>query len=226
MKLILGGTSTSHKIISELTTSNYLVSLATEYGYNEFSEKYPDKIVLKRFSVNELTDFIKENSISEVIDTTHPHAKEITRTAIEACVLTGVDYIDKIRELEDVKYEKMYTFKTYEEAVEYIKENEYKSVLITTGSNHINKYAYIADRSYARVLAYEKSIEACVDAGFHYSRIIGMQGPFSEEFNMALMKELKTDCLVTKNSGKGSGYAEKISACEKMGIDIILVQPE
>ena len=41
--------------------------------------------------------------------------------------------------------------------------------------------------SYARVLAFEKSIKACTDAGFHYSKIIAMQGPFSEQFNMSLI---------------------------------------
>ena len=226
MILILGGTSTTHKIISQLNSDDFMISVATEYGRDEFSKRYPKKLTLKRFTVAELAKFIRFNNIEQVIDTTHPHAKEISKVAIEACKLTGIDYTSEVRELEDIEYENMYQFYTYEDAVAHIEKNSYKSVLITTGGNNIDKFSSVAEVSYARVLAFEKSIKACTDAGFHYSRIIGMQGPFSEEFNLALMKELKTDCLVTKNSGEGSGYSEKISACAKMGIDIIVINPQ
>jgi precorrin-6A/cobalt-precorrin-6A reductase len=226
MILILGGTSTTHKIISQLNTEDFIISVATEYGHDEFSKRYPRKITLKRFTPSDLAKFIRFNDITQVIDTTHPHAKQISKIAVEACNLTGIEYVNKVRETENVEYDRLYAFDTYEDAVSHIKNKDYKSVLITTGSNNIDKYTPVADVSYARVLAFEKSIKACTDAGFHYSKIIAMQGPFSEQFNMSLMRELKTDCLVTKNSGEGSGYAEKISACEKLEIDVILVQPE
>jgi len=226
MILILGGTSTTHKIISQLHTDDFVISVATEYGHEEFSKKYPKKITLKRFSVSDLAKYIRLNDITQVIDSTHPHAKEITAIAKEACKMTGAEYVDKVRGLENISYDKMTIYDNYEDAVAQIENKGYKSVIITTGSNNIDKFAPVADVCYARVLAFEKSIKACTDAGFHYSRIIAMQGPFSEEFNIALIKELKADCLVTKNSGEGSGYAEKVSACEKCGIDVITLQPE
>ena len=42
-------------------------------------------------------------------------------------------------------------------------------------------------------------------------------GPFSEELNTALLKQYDISVLVTKDSGKAGGFAEKISACKKLG---------
>ncbi|XOB66128.1 precorrin-6A reductase [Deferribacteres bacterium DY0037] len=226
MILILGGTSTTHEIIKTLSNSDYIISVTTEYGYSEFNKRYPSKVLHTRFTTGSLTKFIKEKSIKQVIDSTHPHAKEITKNAIEVCTALNIPYINKIRTLEDIHYNRMHMFTSYDDAAAFVQERGYKSVLITTGSNNIDKFAGIADVSYARVLPFEKSLQACLDAGFHYSRIIAMQGPFSESFNIALIHEINADCFVTKNSGTGSGYAEKISACEKCGIDMVTVQPE
>lgn len=225
MILILGGTSTTHEVISELT-DEYIISVATEYGYQAFGLKYPGRVISVRFTPESLGAFIQEKNITEIIDSTHPYAQEISRTARKAAETAGIRYVSRIRETgKPEESEHVQICSSYEEAYEYIISHGYKSVLITTGANNIHKFSGLSETAYVRVLPFEKSIKACTDAGFHYSRIIAMQGPFSEDFNTALMRELKTDCLITKNSGSGSGFDAKLRSCIDIGAKAVIISP-
>ena len=51
-----------------------------------------------------------------------------------------------------------------------------------------------------------------------------MQGPFSEEFNLALLKEIKADYLVTKESGSYGGFMEKVQAAKRAGVQVIVIK--
>jgi len=225
MILVLGGTSTTHEVM-EVLHEDYIISVATEYGFAEFSKRYPDRVVHVRFTFHSLMEFIKARNIKKIIDATHPHANEITETAKRAAAETGILYIDRVRSVSSfISYEQMHTFTDYEKLVDFIGERGYQRIIITTGSNNIDKFTDFAERAYVRVLPFEKSVRACTDSGFHHSKIIAMQGPFSKEFNKALIRELKADCMVTKNSGEGSGFAEKVYACSECGIDVLVIEP-
>jgi len=53
-----------------------------------------------------------------------------------------------------------------------------------------------------------------------------MQGPFSEETNVAQLNAVSAKYLVTKDSGKTGGFDEKISAAEKTGaVPVIIGRP-
>ena len=225
MILVLGGTSVTHGILAELA-ADYMVTVATDYGYREFSNKYGERVLHTRFTQESLTDFITKHGVTEIIDTTHPFAREITTLAKETAAKLDIKYTDKIRptaRLNDSEIIKTVT--SYEEAAELLKTGGYAHILFTIGGNNIEKFVDFAHCGYARVLPYEKSIEKCVNAGFDRSRIIALQGPFSAEFNEAICREYKIDCVVTKNSGEGSGFDEKLEACLLLAIPLIVINP-
>lgn len=222
MKLILGGTSDTHRYIEE-NGGEYIISVATDYGYALFSKKYQN-VVHIRFDEIGLKDFIKAHGITEIVDTSHPFARLITALAEKICAELSLPYINAMRNTDiAADYENIHFFDCYEDAVFFIKHNDFKSVLLTTGANHIDKFAEIADRCTARVLPYEKSIEKCRASGFEYRNIIGMQGPFSVKFNTALMQEIKADALVTKMSGDSGGINEKIESCKETKAACIII---
>ena len=66
-------------------------------------------------------------------------------------------------------------------------------------------------------------LQKAVDTGFLPAHLIAMQGPFSQELNVALIKQSGIGVLVTKQSGK-SGFEEKISAAEQTGTDVIVIK--
>lgn len=217
--LVLGGTSDTREYIKKLD-GDYIVSVATQYGYESFGKDFPT--VLIRFDEDILTAFIREHSVTAIADTTHPFAKNITELAVRTADKLGIPYINAMRmpKLES-NYEKIIIVESYEEAAERAKE--FSSVLLTIGSNRIDAFKDVIHKCLIRILPYEKSIEKCRLAGAEYKQIIAMQGPFSEEFNIALMGEIKADALVTKLSGDAGGLKEKISACEKTKTACIII---
>lgn len=74
-----------------------------------------------------------------------------------------------------------------------------------------------------RVLPSEESIALCRQQGLTGKQIIAMQGPFSEEMNIALMKQYRIHHTVTKESGRTGGFEEKASAAEKRGIPLYVI---
>ena len=81
--------------------------------------------------------------------------------------------------------------------------------------------------TYVRVIPTIESIEKCKRLGFEESHIIALQGPFSVELNVALIKQYGIRHLITKESGTAGGFGEKIEAAEKCGISTyVIARPE
>lgn len=230
--LLLGGTTDTKTIIKELTPQydKIFLTVATDYGYESFKDISDDKVIVlrKRFDRESIKNFLDENLITEIIDTTHPYATEISAIAQDAAKEKGVMYTDQKRKKIELSndYEGLRVVKHYEDAVKIVLASGFQSVLITTGSKNADKFSKIANISYIRVLPSVESIEKCLKAGFSSKNIIAMQGPFSVELNLALIRQFKIDCLITKNSGKEGGFEEKLKSCIIAGIPIIVVENE
>jgi len=55
-----------------------------------------------------------------------------------------------------------------------------------------------------------ESIERCLELEFPPGHIIAMQGPFSKELNIALMRQFEIKTMVTKDGGKYGGFPENL----------------
>ena len=109
--------------------------------------------------------------------------------------------------------------------VAFLRETE-GPVLLTTGSKELP--AFCADetlrgRIYARVLPVPGSLEVCASCGLTPERIFAMQGPFGEEMNLAMLRAAHARFLVTKDTGDAGGYAAKIRAAERAGVQAVII---
>ena len=50
-----------------------------------------------------------------------------------------------------------------------------------------------------------------------------MQGPFSREMNVAMLKSVGAKYLVTKDSGAAGGFPEKVAAAREAGVKLIVI---
>ena len=226
MILVLGGTSATHKAVEELRGKDFIITLATDYGEREFRLRYPDNVMKIRFSEETMENFIRNRHVAEIIDTTHPHAAEITATAKTVACRCAIPYTSLVRKTEEIEEtDLVHVFSGYEEAAGFLREADFRRILFTTGSNNIHLFKEFAHIGWVRILPYEKSIEKCVQSGFERSKIIAMQGPFTTEFNAALCRELGAGCVVSKNSGEGSGFKEKLNACLMLKIHFVVINP-
>ena len=67
-------------------------------------------------------------------------------------------------------------------------------------------------------------MEKCEQLGFPQENIIAMQGPFTKQLDVALMKHFGVTLLVTKESGRVGFVDEKIAAAQELGIETVVIR--
>ncbi|MGN8738648.1 precorrin-6A/cobalt-precorrin-6A reductase [Bilifractor sp. HCP3S3_D3] len=113
-----------------------------------------------------------------------------------------------------------------EEAAAWLAGTE-GNVLLTTGSKELRIFTSVPgyrERLFARVLSLPSVVASCADLGFQGRNLICMQGPFSEEMNIALIHQTKAKYLVTKDTGREGGFPEKESAAKACGCRMIIIR--
>ncbi|HHN65039.1 MAG TPA: precorrin-6A reductase [Nitrospirae bacterium] len=229
MILVLGGTTEAFQKAEELQREGqgFIITSATDYGYEMFRRRFGSRVVNIRFTEESLREFVKEHDIRKIIDCTHPYATVITELASRVSEELHIEYESAIRLIENPPigdYDRLVRVSAIHDAVRWILRQDIKRPLFTTGSKELSFVRNLRDREvFVRVLPSEESLRRCREAGLKGQNIIAMHGPFSTELNLALIRQFRVDCLVTKNSGKEGGLFEKIEAAREAGIWCILV---
>ena len=218
---LVGGTGSSREISEHLKKNNigHIVTVATEYGKKLYTGV---DVRVGRLDREGMVKFIEDNHISVVVDATHPYAVEVSRNTIDAASEKKVSHLRFEREMCDYRSGKK--FDTYEEVTDYLSGKK-GNVLVTTGSNNLSAFGEEdTARYYFRILPVEVSIRKAIDAGISPKNIIAIQGPFAAEFNRAIIKNYSIEYLITKESGREGGEGEKIEACVKEGIELLVIK--
>lgn len=202
------------------------ICVATEYGEQLLGENENLKISHERLDEAQMEELILKNQKPLVIDATHPYAAEVTKNIQSACENTGAEYLRVLRENQDSSDlgECVYV-ETVEAAVAYLQETK-GNILATTGSKEAVKYTALSDfekRVFLRVLSLPSVVEECACLGFQGKNLLCMQGPFSKDFNIALLDQLDCKYMVTKMSGKSGGFLEKLEASRVCGCTLVVV---
>ena len=113
-----------------------------------------------------------------------------------------------------------------EEIVSFLEHTE-GNILVTTGSKELSAFCCLSDfetRVYARILPDGEVLSGCARMGFPKKHLIAMEGPFSMELNLALLKSFHIRWMVTKDSGKAGGFPEKAEAARQAGVRLAVVR--
>lgn len=224
MIFVLSGTKDGRLIINKLLEENYKVlsSTATTYGKTLIKSHPNLKVISDRLNTNDIKDVINENKISLLVDATHPYAKEISKNALRACKELSIPYIRYER--ESTNYNNIKKYKSYDEVANFLRKSE-GNILLTTGSNNLDKFTNLENKKniYVRVLPTPKVIEKCYNLGFLPKQILGLQGPFTKDFNKSTLKQFNIKYMVTKDSGDIGGTKEKIEAAIECGVEVIVI---
>lgn len=223
--LIFGGTSEGRRLVEYFCRLpvEIHVSVATEYG-ERLLEGQKDNVTVFQGRLNEqqMVRQMKQEGYTLVIDATHPYAQECSRNIKQACSEASVEYCRVARSTEsEEKY-----FESLEEASLYLEKKE-GNILVTTGSKELPvflKNNALFPRVYARILPSAPIIQQCMEE-YHMegSHIFAMQGPFSLEMNVALLKHCNAKFLVTKASGAVGGFFEKLQSARAVGAEPIII---
>ena len=225
--IIFAGTTEGRTISEYLASCKVPVTacVATEYGETLLTENEYLKVHAGRMDQEEIAAFIREKGAELVIDATHPYAAVVSENVAVACEREQVDYVRLIRGSSAESVDQAVLVGSVDEAVEYLKKTE-GNILATTGSKELFKYTQIPGfekRVFARVLSTGEVAAACEKLGFVGKNLICMQGPFSEEMNIAMLHQFDCKYLVTKETGKAGGFEEKLHAAKAAGATLVLV---
>lgn len=224
---VIGGTKDSRDFIESFPFKKKLVvTTATEYGGKLLENIEDIKVFCKRLDLEGMNKFIEENNIEKIIDLSHPYAEEVSRNAIESSKVKEIDYIRFERE-NLVSEDGVIEFSELDIMIKYLEELE-GNILVTLGSNNLHKFQNIKNKSniYFRILPKWEMIKKAEDLGVLPKNIIAMQGPFSKELNVAMMRQLNIKYIVSKKGGNTGGEREKIDSAKEIGaISIMLSRP-
>lgn len=223
--LLFAGTTEGRELAEYLVERNVKVHacVATPYGESLLPQKRLLSISHQRLDVCQMKELIKEFAPRYVIDATHPFAKEVTENIKNACIEMNAPYIRLLRAAGQAG--ESVCVKDVEAAVEYL-EGTSGNILITTGSKELENYTRLTDyqeRIFARVLSVGDVAVKCEELGIRGRHLICMQGPFSVEMNLAMLREYKISYLVTKESGIAGGYPEKCEAAAMAGVGLVAI---
>lgn len=175
----------------------------------------------------EMLDLMQSLRPRRVIDATHPYAVQVQANIRFCCSHLGIPLtrIERPADDQDDWRKQVRTVRDAREAAEMLSETE-GPIFLTTGSHTLSVYTRVIppERLYVRVLPSMESLRLCQEAGILPSHICAMQGPFSQDLNLALFKELHIRTMVTKDSGAAGGLMEKVRAALALDIDILLIR--
>lgn len=228
--LIFGGTTEGRLLTVKLARLGYdiTVCVATDYG----AELLPDQPGIQkhigRLDRQQMLAWMQKGDYGCVIDATHPYALEVTRNILQASHEADLPYYRVLRNHPQDEGAKTWIREANagEAAKRLASLTSAENILLTTGIKDLHYFAPLnreGQRLYVRVLPSLASMESCLRLGIPSAQIICMQGPFSEEMNLAILRQLNISLVVTKASGPEGGFREKAAAAKKMGIPMLVI---
>ena len=246
--LIYAGTTEGRELAQELARERIYcdISVATEYGRQIMDEKISPYICILqgRMTAEQMRLKCENEQYLAVVDATHPFATEVSVNIRESLKGLDIPYFrlgrEKIpgeegerqageQQAEEQNYMARKYFQNTAACVEALKKTEGK-IFLTTGSKELSAFCRektIRKRLVVRVLPGMESLQECVRNGLEGRQIIAMQGPFSKEMNLAMIRQYQASVLVTKESGKTGGEDTKLAAAGEAQIpSYIILRPD
>jgi len=226
---VFSGTSDGNQLANELAEQGYpvVVSAATEYGGEVAAHNCSGVSVWAgRQGVEAQKQALSQNQAQVIIDATHPYASLISEQLMGLSKTLNIPYL---------RYERPSSLKTDSgiecDSTEQAAEQAIKlgqRIFLTTGSKNLATFLNApgaAEREwFVRITPEPEFIQRAIDLGVPRSHICAMQGPFSQAFNEALWRDLKIDCVITKDSGDAGGYQAKVAATQTLKIPLLIIK--
>ena len=228
--ILYGGTAEGRDIADALAAGGVpaLAHVATDYGETLIHANASLQVHAGRLNGEEMAEEMRAAHCRLVIDATHPYASEVTKNIRAAAAQAGVRYLRVLRGRQSAGEGARFV-ESVAAAVDYLNTTT-GNIFLATGSKDLASFTGIEnykERVFARVLSLPEVVASCAALGFQGKNLIAMQGPFSRELNVAMLRQISARFLVTKDTGREGGFAEKVEAAASCGCELVVIgRPE
>jgi precorrin-6A/cobalt-precorrin-6A reductase len=216
--LVLGGTGEARELADVLATRPGLRVVTSLAGRVRDPRLPVGEVRIGGFGGPDgLADWLRAECVDVVVDATHPFARRISASAVEAAAATGVSLLVLRRPgWEAGPEDAWFRVESVEEAAAAL-PGLGKRVMLTTGRQGLAAFALL-DELWFLV----RVVDPPQPPVPRRMKLLLDRGPYTVEGELALMREHGIDVLVTKDSG-GAMTAAKLTAARRLGLPVVVV---
>ena len=215
--LLLGGTAEAREIAAALAPEpsvHVVSSLAGRVGVPALP---PGEVRVGGFGgAAGLGRWLRTHRIDAVLDATHPFAREITGSAVEACTAHGIPLLVLRRPAWEPAEGDDWRRVPSLDAAAALLTSLGERVFLTVGRQGVAAFA-ASDRWFL-----VRTIDPPQPPVPARLRLLLHRGPFTVAGELALLREHRIDVLVTKDSG-GAMTAAKLEAARRERLPVVVV---
>ncbi|MEG1524587.1 MAG: precorrin-6A reductase [Clostridia bacterium] len=224
--IVFGGTSEGRILAEALSKRSIpsLVCVASQYGEQLLTCVPPVIVHTGKLDRADIAALLVREQPEMVIDATHPYAAVVSDNIAVACAAAQVRLTRVLRAAQDL--DGCIVFDTLLSLTDWLNTTE-GTIFSTTGAKEAAMLTTVkgyADRIWMRMLPSIESIANCIALGYPARHMICMQGPFSRILNTAMFQTVGADILITKESGTGGGFMEKVQAARDCDMRIAVLR--
>ena len=230
---LIGGTSESANVafslVDILKEKDIIcfITVTTEDAIKLYLKSSFIKVKVGKMTFEEMKLFCLEKGITNIIDSSHPFAIEVSRNAIAVSQLLNIPYLRYERpNINDFKdNSNINTVSSFDEILNS-KYLENKKVLLTIGTRYLSLFKPWQEKSnlFVRILPNNEALKIALESGFTSNRIIAFRPPLNEDLEIALWRHWQIDLVISKASGKAGGEDIKHKVSQKLNIPLILIK--
>ncbi|MCR3921055.1 MAG: precorrin-6A reductase [Firmicutes bacterium] len=231
MILLMGGTRDARQLVASIHATfphTMIVATAvTPYGAQLLRQQGGCVVVEEAMNAEQLAVFIRAKEVRVLVDATHPFAENASAQAREAATETKILYLRYERPQTPIEAGNGVYWASDFPAAARIAARLGRTIFLTIGTRHLAECLAELSPTHkvvARVLPAQDSVRHCHSLGLTPANIVAVQGPVSQELNVALFRQYTADVIITKESGATGGTWEKIAAARECKIPIVLVR--
>jgi len=227
--LVLAGTEDGRELAAALKRRGHdiLVSTLTSYGA-DLAQEQGLQVRSGAMDAQSMVELLVDGGFAAIVDATHPYALRVKELAKAACEERSIPYLPWHRSSLELENHPLIHWAANIANAALIAAELGQRILLTTGSNALPEWVSLLSSQeknlFIRVLPTSEVLARCEHLGFKPNQIIAAQGPFSQEWDEAMCKQLKIDVVVTKESGKVGGTLEKVQACQHLNIPLVILK--
>ena len=221
MILVFGGTTEGRTVVETLDEGarKYFYSTRGEHQKLECGHGVHIHGAMTEF---DMLQFCRANAILLIIDAAHPFASSLHSTVDKVGHELSIPVIRFERRYPDIGYEKAVCPYDFEEAINLMEMCGIKRLLALTGAQTITKLKpfWNSHDTWFRILKRDESEGIAAHEKFPMDRLVY----YDDSSVDSLIKTIRPDAIITKESGASGGFLEKIEAAEHNGINVFVVK--